>query len=180
MAEIILKKNDSAGKRVTITTPGEYAEVLFERCRRELGRIGITMGDDLSGDTIEFDLGGIAVAKRPMANQILLNLMSRASRKVPRSSHELSWYDLKQAAGLVHGAKIGDKDSIKIMEWADKAMNEARAKLGAEVVKAAKPKAPAGGAKTTNKSGAAKGGSKSNKSAKKKAASLAPSSMSKD
>ncbi len=177
--EPTLKKNDSAGKVISITKTTN-ADVLFARCTRELGRLGITIENaGADSDTLRFDLSGIPMAKRGMANSLLMNLMIRASRSVSHSEHQLTYFDLKQAAGLVHDVKQGDADAIKITECFDKVMDEARAKLGKELTKSAPkpaPKLKPKGKKTANNKSGSAGTGGGGKKGKKKAASLAPSS----
>lgn len=171
--DILKKKLDSAGKRISLTRT-KNGGTMFKRCTRELGRIGIIVDTkSFKAEAIIFDMGKVPVKERAKACTIVTNLMSRAKRPVTHSDHQLTWFDLKQAAGLIHLAKNGDKEAVTILKWANGTMDAVRAKLGEELkAKAKKPAKSAGDRKSPPKSKPAKGGKK------KKTASLAPSTMS--
>jgi hypothetical protein len=158
--QVVVKKHDSAAKNIGVTIT-KHAHTLFGRTVRELGRIGIVRNASLDDATMMgFDLSNVPAKERVSAINLVRLLAERARRDVKRSDHQLTWFDTKQAAGLVWASQQGDDGAIALMAWADSRIDVVRTKE-AETLKAqAKAKAAAKKAEAA-KSGAADTASKS-------------------
>lgn len=104
-----------------------HQDVLVNRSTRELDRIGIIVLD-LGENEAVFALEGVDPGDVPFAVTILRDMMDRAYRKVTHSDHQLSWYDLKQAIGLVWAVQGGDTAALEVMQWGDNRNQAARDK----------------------------------------------------
>lgn len=152
-----------------------HTETLIRRAKRELEAIGIENSKHNFFTNGEMDAGNVAT--------ILMLLAERANRKVTITDHSLTWYDLKQALGLVDAIRRGDKMAMALGKWADDLHIKSKmAELEAEEAKAAKPKAkakkaakPKAKAKAKSKKAAPAKAAKGKKTPTK--ASLAPSNF---
>jgi len=99
------------------------AERLFPRASRELNLLGITfIGAEAVGKGEEaqeeytFAYEGIVEDVVNVA-RLLSAVMVRGDRKLGHTEHPLTWFDLKQAAGLIHLAKEGDAVAAEVIGW---------------------------------------------------------------
>lgn len=130
---------------VTVETmaiePGfDHSKALMERTSRELNLLGINAQGSEAGVGAAFT--GVSVGELGNAALFMILLHERGKRKVVVSDHQMTWFDTKQAAGLIHRVKTGDKVAKKITEWADTRINEVKAVQAEALVSAAPPKAP--------------------------------------
>ena len=94
---------------------------------------------------------------------IATRISQRANRKVKESDHQLTWFDVAQACGLVHESKQGDARATRVKAYGDRVvgavkMAEAEKLKEERAVKAeAKKGAKAKEEKGTKKGGARKG-----------------------
>ena len=117
-ANIVIPKLETYGGANVDIVAFDNSDLLFGRCTRELGDLGVIyLGKD--GSVVKFDIGAIPLDEAPQALMFLLKLNDRAAKKVTASDHQLSWYDMKQAAGIVEGMKKGDAEAILVGSWAD-------------------------------------------------------------
>lgn len=93
---------------------------LINRTTIAFEKIGIVVSDlpDWKDDSFSVTLkGDITTGDIPILITTLILLGDRASRTMGHTQHPLTVFDLKQAAGIVYGAKIGDKQAIELMKW---------------------------------------------------------------
>ncbi len=137
-------------------------ELLGHKSQTQLDILGIEITDEVEAGLRAFNLNTFDNETAAQIH-ICTRISQRANRKVKESDHQLTWFDVAQACGLVHESKQGDARATRVkaygdrvvsaikMAEAEKLKDERAAKAKAKKEAAAKEEKPKAKAKAKTK-----------------------------